>query len=53
MNTDADLLEAAVDHVLAQNIRTVDIAAKGVAPVSTSEIGTAMIEALDTLESQS
>ena len=53
MNTDADLLEAAVDHVLAQNIRTVDIAAKGVAPVSTSQIGTAMIEALDTLESQS
>jgi len=32
-NTDADLLETAVDNILANNIRTVDIAATGVAPV--------------------
>lgn len=51
MNSDADLLEAAVDNVLADNIRTVDIAAKGVAPVSTSEIGSALLSALDQLNS--
>ncbi|OED38622.1 3-isopropylmalate dehydrogenase [Chromatiales bacterium (ex Bugula neritina AB1)] len=48
-NDDADLLEAAVDQVLADNIRTVDIAASGVAPVSTSEMGTALLRALDKL----
>lgn len=49
--SDADLLEAAVDKVLGDNIRTIDIAAKDVAPVSTSEMGTALLKALDTLQS--
>lgn len=44
---DADLLENAVDAVLANNIRTVDIAATGVAPVSTSEMGAALINELN------
>jgi len=51
MNADADLLEAAVDQVLADNIRTVDIAAAGVAPVSTSDMGSALLGALDQLNS--
>lgn len=51
MNSDADLLESAVDKVLGDNIRTIDIAAKGVAPVSTSEMGTAILEALSSLDS--
>ena len=46
-NDDADLLERAVDNVLDQNIRTVDIAAKDVAPVTTGEIGQALISALN------
>lgn len=50
MQADADLLESAVDKVLGDNIRTIDIAAKGVAPVSTSEMGTALINALSTLD---
>ncbi len=53
LQTDADLLEQAVDHVLAKNIRTADIAAEGVKPVSTSEMGTAILEALDELHAQS
>ena len=44
---DADLLESAVDQVLAKNIRTTDIAAEGVKPVSTSDMGTAVLAALD------
>lgn len=48
-NNEADMLEAAVDQVLADNIRTIDIAAAGVAPVSTSEMGTALLSALDKL----
>lgn len=50
--SDADLLESAVDHVLAKNIRTTDIAADGVKPVSTSEMGTALLEALNELSSK-
>lgn len=50
MQADADLLESAVDKVLGDNIRTIDIAANGVAPVSTSEMGTALINALSTLD---
>lgn len=52
-NTDADLLETAVDNILARSIRTVDIAATGVAPVSTAEMGTALIKELDTVSQES
>ena len=52
-NTDADLLETAVDNILARSIRTVDIAATGVAPVSTAEMGTALIKELDTVSQDS
>ena len=52
-NTDADLLETAVDNTLARNIRTVDIAASGVTPVSTAEMGTALIKELDTVSQDS
>lgn len=45
---DADMLEAAVDRLLANNVRTVDIAAAGVAPVSTSAMGDALIKELST-----
>lgn len=50
MHADADLLEAAVDKVLGENIRTIDIAAKDVAPVSTSEMGNAIIDALTAMD---
>jgi len=50
--SDADLLEDAVDQVLAKNIRTVDIAVDGVKPVSTSEMGAALLEALDDISSK-
>ena len=52
-NTDADLLETAVDNILARSIRTVDIAASGVTPVSTAEMGTALIKELDTVSQES
>ncbi len=48
-NEEADLLEKAVDQVLDNNIRTIDIAASGVDPVSTSEMGQALLTALDSL----
>jgi 3-isopropylmalate dehydrogenase len=44
---DADMLEGAVDRLLANNVRTVDIAADGVAPVSTSAMGDALINELN------
>lgn len=44
---DAELLESAVDNVLADNIRTVDIAAADSTPVSTSEMGAALISQLN------
>jgi 3-isopropylmalate dehydrogenase len=52
-NDDADLLERAVDHVLGQNIRTIDIAASAVDPVSTSDMGNAIITALNDLQAGS
>jgi len=52
MQSDADLLENAVDQVLAKNIRTVDIAVEGVKPVSTQDMGTALIEALEDISSK-
>jgi len=50
--SEADLLEQAVDKVLADNVRTTDIAARGIAPVSTSDMGTAMLKALDDLSTK-
>ena len=52
-NDNADLLEQAVDQVLDNDIRTVDIAAKGVAPVSTTDMGNAVVSALDNLHAGS
>ena len=51
LQSDADLLENAVDQLLAKNIRTVDIAVDGVKPVSTSDMGTSLLEALDDISS--
>ena len=46
--TEADRLEAAVEKVLADGLRTADLAGEdGVTPVSTSEMGDAIIAALD------
>lgn len=52
-NTDADLLETAVDNILARSIRTVDIAATGVAPVSTAEMGSELIKELGAVSQES
>ena len=49
---EADLLEQAVDQVLAKNIRTTDIAAAGIKPVSTSEMGSALLESLEEISSE-
>ncbi len=44
---EADMLEGAVEDVLAKGIRTADLAgAEGVAPVSTGQMGDAVVEAL-------
>jgi 3-isopropylmalate dehydrogenase len=51
MNTEADRLEAAIDNVLANNVRTVDIAPDGITPASTSVMGSAIIAELDRLKS--
>jgi len=51
LHQEADLLEEAVDQVLADNIRTPDIAADHIAPVSTSEMGSALISAMEKLSS--
>lgn len=50
--SDADMLEKAVDQVLLKNIRTTDIAADGVKPVSTSQMGTALLEALEDISAK-
>ncbi len=52
-NQDADLLESAVDNILANNIRTIDIAATGADPVSTSAMGAALIDELNSLSQAS
>jgi 3-isopropylmalate dehydrogenase len=51
MLDEADLIENAVDNILADNIRTIDIAPEGIKPVSTSEMGTALLGELDRLSS--
>ncbi|MNR33253.1 3-isopropylmalate dehydrogenase [compost metagenome] len=45
----ADLLERAVRRVVAQGVRTPDIAEAGVAPVSTLQMTDAVLAALDQL----
>ena len=52
-NTDADLLETAVDNILARSIRTVDIAATGIEPVSTAEMGSELIKELGAVSQES
>lgn len=52
LQSDADILEQSVDQVLAKNIRTTDIQATGVEPVSTSEMGSAILQALDEISAQ-
>ncbi len=49
MAAEADLIENAVEAVLAKNIRTVDIAADGVATVGTSQMGDAVLAELAAL----
>jgi 3-isopropylmalate dehydrogenase len=44
---DADLLERAVDSALAAGARTADIAGPGATPLSTAEMGDAVLSALD------
>ena len=51
MSDEANLIEKAVDNILANNIRTIDIAPEGIEPVSTSEMGTALLSELDRLSS--
>src|SRR5690606_12350387 len=47
MGTEADLVEGAVQKVLASGIRTGDIMSPGMTQVSTTEMGNAIIRALD------
>ena len=44
---DARLIEDAVEQVLARGIRTPDIAPEGVTPVTTAELGDAVVAALE------
>jgi len=46
MGKEADMVESAVQDVLTQKIRTADIMAEGCKPVSTSEMGDALISTL-------
>lgn len=49
LSTEADLLEAAVNEVLKEGYRTADIMQKGMKQVGTSEMGDAVVAALDKL----
>ena len=49
MDEDADLVEQAVQNVLAAGIRTADILGPGMEPVSTTEMGDAILGELDRL----
>jgi 3-isopropylmalate dehydrogenase len=46
---EADALEAAIQRVLAQGLRTADIMQPGMKRVSTSEMGDAIVQALATV----
>jgi 3-isopropylmalate dehydrogenase len=48
LQAEADLLEYSVNDVLARGIRTRDIAGKGMSSVTTTEMGDAVLAALDT-----
>jgi len=50
LGKEADLLEKAVTHVLAQGLRTADIMQDGATKVSTSGMGDAVVKALATLD---
>jgi len=50
MGAEADLLEASVNDVLAQNIRTGDIAEDSSTLVGTDEMGDAVIASLEKLK---
>ncbi|OYW14338.1 MAG: 3-isopropylmalate dehydrogenase [Rhodospirillales bacterium 12-54-5] len=52
LHTEADLLEAAVAHVLADGLRTGDIMQDGAKKVGTTEMGDAILTALATLQKQ-
>jgi 3-isopropylmalate dehydrogenase len=49
LGDDADLVEQAVNNVLVDGIRTADIMQPGMTQVSTTEMGTALVAALDAL----
>jgi len=49
LGDEADLLEQAVKKVLADGVRTADIATPGTRPVSTTAMGDAVVGALDRL----
>jgi 3-isopropylmalate dehydrogenase len=49
LGDEADLLERAVKAVLADGVRTADIATPGIRPVSTTAMGDAVVSALDRL----
>lgn len=53
MADEADLIEKGVDNILENGVRTVDIAPEGITPVSTSEMGTALVEELGRLQVRS
>ncbi|MBU6475144.1 MAG: 3-isopropylmalate dehydrogenase [Alphaproteobacteria bacterium] len=50
LSKEADLLEAAVEGVLAKNLRTADIMSEGCRKLSTSDMGAAVIAELDALK---
>ena len=49
MGEDADMVDRAVENVLAAGVRTADIAGEGQAPVSCSTMGDAILAELDRL----
>jgi 3-isopropylmalate dehydrogenase len=49
MSDEADLVEKAVQNVLASGVRTGDIMAEGMTQVSTTEMGDAILKELDNL----
>jgi 3-isopropylmalate dehydrogenase len=49
LGEDADLVETAVQNVLASGVRTADIAGKNTKPVSTTQMGDAILAELDKL----
>lgn len=52
MGAEADLVENAIKHVLKDGVRTADIVEEGITPVGTSEMGNAILNALEALYSE-